>query len=486
MKEVSQLTSDDIANIVPDNHDEALESYAAKTLSSVDKIEAATKEINAKLGMATFDNFVEMANTNVQNMLEAYTRNLGTIAETVKQQRLDASNEQKELLTKLNTIFGDYTGAMKTAADYKVKSEETFKKLRAKVAADDAETAANREQTSTEQAAYQEAYENAGNRITKAWYKGRLAEGEALMENGGERDSWSGKGMSAGWTGIKTFFSSLVDDGVVEGGGHPMSVAASKVTPIHDGSVSLAKSDPADSAIFAKTGGPFDKLFDGVFGKINEVYSFITNVGGSKSWESRDSHSAETYFNAISNAITSFMEGSSYNNNTNVGGSKSWQKNDYTEYNSRRSTLTKSDSILSLLYGSVSDPVALSDRLAQYRSNGKSSDGYPEYPDRVLPRAMQYEMPEASIADMYRLGEISHPSSTPSGMTNKMGPIDVNVHGDISLNANGQQIDISKIVEEDPAFVRRITQLILSQISNTVNGGKNLSWTAMTRPFINY
>lgn len=57
--------------------------------------------------------------------------------------------------------------------------------------------------------------------------------------------------------------------------GHPMFTQASRVTPINDGNVQFAKSDPKDTAIFAKTGGPFDTLFNEVFGRINDVYNSL-------------------------------------------------------------------------------------------------------------------------------------------------------------------------------------------------------------------
>ena len=66
-----------------------------------------------------------------------------------------------------------------------------------------------------------------------------------------------------------------INDGSVSGGGKPMTVSASKVTPINDGSVSGAISDPNDHAIFAKVGGPFDKLFNGVFKQVNALYQGI-------------------------------------------------------------------------------------------------------------------------------------------------------------------------------------------------------------------
>lgn len=58
----------------------------------------------------------------------------------------------------------------------------------------------------------------------------------------------------------------------------PMFAQASKVTPIHDGSAQLVQTDPKDSAIFAKDGGPFDKLFNGVFGKVDEIHQVVQKV----------------------------------------------------------------------------------------------------------------------------------------------------------------------------------------------------------------
>lgn len=69
--------------------------------------------------------------------------------------------------------------------------------------------------------------------------------------------------------------SGKTGDGVFSGNGTSMLTAASNVTPINDGSVQLAKSDPKDIALFAKTGGPFDTLFNGIFAKINEISSVL-------------------------------------------------------------------------------------------------------------------------------------------------------------------------------------------------------------------
>ena len=66
-----------------------------------------------------------------------------------------------------------------------------------------------------------------------------------------------------------------VEDGVMSSNGSSMLTSASNITPINDGSVQLAQSNPQDIALFAKTGGPFDTLFNGIFAKINEISSVL-------------------------------------------------------------------------------------------------------------------------------------------------------------------------------------------------------------------
>lgn len=66
-----------------------------------------------------------------------------------------------------------------------------------------------------------------------------------------------------------------VKDGVMSSNGNSMFTQATNVTPINDGKVQIAKSDPKDTAVFAKNGGPFDTLFNDVFGRINDVYNEV-------------------------------------------------------------------------------------------------------------------------------------------------------------------------------------------------------------------
>ena len=86
------------------------------------------------------------------------------------------------------------------------------------------------------------------------------------------------------------------EDGIVNNNGSPILSQASKVTKVHDGTSQIVQSDKADTALFAKDGGPFDVLFNGVFAKVNAIH--------------------DTFENILSNRNTSYKENE--NNGTNV------------------------------------------------------------------------------------------------------------------------------------------------------------------------
>ena len=70
---------------------------------------------------------------------------------------------------------------------------------------------------------------------------------------------------------------SIIHDGVANANGTSMMVSAPKIVPIHDGITQFAAADPKDTALFAKTGGPFDTLFNGIFDKINSISAAMSS-----------------------------------------------------------------------------------------------------------------------------------------------------------------------------------------------------------------
>ena len=205
-------------------------------------------------------------------------------------------------------------------------------------------------------------------------------------------------------------------DGIINNNNNPMAVAATNVTPIQDGSVKLATTDPKDVGLFAKTGGPFDKLFNDIFGRIDAVYNMI---GGNTS----NTRIGDTFTRY--NSIASMIGGNT--SNTRIG-----------------DTFIRYNSIASMIGGNTSntliEPLPMKDTSTVIReqwSNAQNDTG-----------------------------------TNKTVLSNFDKPIDVNVHGDITLKSeNGQSFDISKELENEPYLVRTISQLIARQISSAINGG---------------
>lgn len=56
----------------------------------------------------------------------------------------------------------------------------------------------------------------------------------------------------------------------------------------------------------------------------------------------------------------------------------------------------------------------------------------------------------------------------------KVSPISVNVNGNIKLEANGKQIDLIEILEQNPILARKITQIVSDEIGKNINGGRGI------------
>lgn len=108
-------------------------------------------------------------------------------------------------------------------------------------------------------------------------YKSAYNTGPAYPKTSAELTSEAVNNGNNGQAMVHGFVAgaSSMKDGVLSSNGNSMLTSASNITPINDGSVQLAQSDPQDVALFAKTGGPFDTLFNGIFAKINEISSVL-------------------------------------------------------------------------------------------------------------------------------------------------------------------------------------------------------------------
>lgn len=426
-KAVADISQGDVKDIVSDNNDEALLQYAKGSLGVEEQINKTTLQINSKLGAGTFDNFKSTAMDDNQKTLEAYTENARVVMDTIIQTRVDATKSLEEQLNGLSTILTDYSSDVATVNKYAAEAKKRYEEMIAQLRKVEAEKAANISKTEKEQKEFKRNYEEAGNNLTRSWYKGRLAEGEELIRNGGERDSFTSKGLAAGWTGIKTFAKSLfgIEDGVATAtNGGQMAVAASNVVPIHDGATT-ALSDPKDTAIFAKTGGPFDTLFNQIFKRIDDIYDISKQMSPSSS-----------FIKNIDNVTSNF--------------------------NSKSINSSIMSGILPLqsISGNVSGSVDAG--LSNYLSR-KSSSTMPLQKANNGGNIPYYEQP------------LSTDNVTNSNNGNlHLEPLTVTIDGKLELGNNNESIDIINELKNNPLLLRTISDLITRNISSKYYGGRPL------------
>ena len=504
-KDISSLTPEDLKNIVSDNNDENMSRYAQSTLSSVEKIESATKFVASLLGGETFDNYMKMSEKSATNMVEAYTKNADSVSEAIMTNRDESLKAQLEsygvlgnINTKLNDAFSEVHQQKERIDKIHALLESKYGKIvEAKKKTTEAEDSMNVQYNKTIASGgkYKDGWDLQTAR-SEYWY----AKGAEEMETGnwlsGSFDYINGfleDTIGRVSQGIFNTFGGVAD-GAMTAQGVPMTVAASSITPIHDGSVKMAKTDPKDSAIFAKTGGPFDTLFNKVFNKVDEIYSKINSI--------KSTNDLTISINNIKDDILPKTDSLAY---PKVSKDDIIPKTDSLVYPkvSKNDILPKVDN---LVYPKVSrdDILPKVDNLVYPKISKDDilpkidSVAYPKVANpenivspivrnettlnEIVPKTIPYEMPVENISHIYHKSTEKFKTNT---TTNDNQTIDVKIHGDLKLSSEGKIVDISRIIETDPLFIKRITELILNQIDNNIHGGKQ-STLFHTRPHMQF
>ncbi len=429
--DVSKVTERDMGSIVSGNKEEDAAKYVQGTYSLTESIDKTTKAIAAKLGIETFDDFVQTTEKANKQVLDTFGDNIYTIAKGVEWYRKEGLEAQKKMLEDLlNGIDEKIKAAFDTVDVYIDKNNKRFDEMKEwldeRKVKEEAATAKAEESQEALDKIYEEAkgasyFGNIANGVkvnsarvkaTSDWADEQYAKGNYVRYISGKASAWGIKnfgyriqlisnllGINA--ASVDNVLGSILD-GYVQGNGSPMMVNASNVTPIQDGSVKLARSDPKDSAIFAKTGGPFDTLFNGVFNKVNAIDNYVHYATANSNYGSSSKVSA--LYNQYGNSSVVANTDSKY-----MGGVSS----EVSSYTSNR-------------YG---------DRSYEYNNGG---DGRAE----------------------------SNANAS---------PVEVRISGDINLrSSNGESVSIGDMMRKDPMFVRRITEMVLMQINNNENGGRNI------------
>lgn len=512
---VGDVKAQDLDRILSGNREEDAQKYAQSTLSVVEQIEATTKQINAQLGILSYDKYKEMSEKEREATLKGMTKMQNDL---VKKYGLEKEYGVKKLDENYEKMSEESVEDFKKWMELRegknvddLENSQVFKFRYGLHTNDDlkylASNPESRKMLSDDEIRKLFNMTNAGEWV--------LGEGESdsfkkavELYSRESRKQTSNAAYSAptdensamkysapvkvivndDWTPVRT------EDSIVSGNGRPMMVSASDVTPIQDGAVKLAKSDPKDSAIFAKTGGPFDKLFDDIFGKVNAIYDMQRNGF------------AATTNNRYGGDVVSSMLENHYNNATT--------SNRYDR--------------LGMLYDSMRDNRAHAKRMsaigATNTRNGERQFSYSEFKmmnsvakamgvsvddirngfipgGNAEPRPYNkgFRMPSmTSIRELARIStntdnynnvvrsaynnSVSNVHDRESIVNNRYSEVKSTSPSEVSLTINGklelagqngETINIIEQLRQNPMFVRQITEMIAIQMNNNTYGGRN-------------
>ena len=285
-----------------------------------------------------------------------------------------------------------------------------------------------------------------------------------------------------------------LNDGLIKNDNNSNYVVSSKVTPINDGNVTLAKTNPKDSAIFAKEGGPFDILFNGIFNKIDSVYDKIQKIN--PQYMPLDNFVKN--FNTINNRNISFNNANNFINRNKNNDS---MLNEYS-YNFNRlfnGVFNKMDGVFNKMLGVEPQDIPFGEfaknvstinnkNISINNNNSALPENAFNSEELLLKEIGSFKQLFSSVDNRYDKIKTIEPQEIPFSefaksintinnnnnnvIENKIAPIDVNINGKIELSNGNNNYDISEIIRNNPMLIRKITEMIVEQIGSNINGGK--------------
>ena len=442
--DVDTLTPEDLKNIMPEKHNERMEDYMATIVSLLNQMKGEETREKMTLGLAAFEKMMDNYRERIKLSQDNFADNYDTyLAET------------KQGMEKATSAFQDYIDRFKQGHDAVDATRQEI------------ETQANN--IATALADTEKIIRDANVEIANAAKKGKeyedkskkTAEGAAKVDVSinqqnrkkaqdeidkwkkthtkiEEKDVWNHFGLR--WDREKkevplyskeelekykneTYQKYGIKDGIISNNNQPIIAQASKVTKVNDGVSNLVQSHKKDSAIFAKEGGPFDKLFNGVFQKIDKVHDALYN--------NPLSSGVRKTRNTIGDLWGHVLHGSNYKNirQKELPIAQQW----------RRSFSSQGRSF--------------EDVVNEVRARNRQSV--------FLPQQNRYDN--------------SYSSNTFGGNNGVIKFETLNVHFDGKLelvSRNGQSINIISELQNNPTLMRELSRMITKQVTSAMNGGR--------------
>lgn len=285
--------------------------------------------------------------------------------------------------------------------------------------------------------------------------------------------------------------------------GNAPTVSEPKTYPVQDGVSKVAVSSPSDQAVFAKHGGPFDKLFNVILPQVEETYQYVKNISSSSVTGKNVFYPDITRPNVAARPeIASLFSKGKDETEKMVGGMVSQVTKSYQDFMNISNTLQQRKSMFLNSSGARTS-------LAQFVRNNNMTGGnrmnvFSPFSSTNISRNLVSTSKntfnngvlspilgnETSIVSTKPIGgektEIRRENAS-EGASRKAakaesqkpigGKIDLNINGTLKLDlGNAGQVDIIKELKQNPVFVREISKILWEEMSKSINGGKSKSW----------
>ena len=277
VKDVNQLTKDDLENLMPEQHNERMEDYMQTVITYLGKLTGEEIREKVDLGEATWADYIKNYEERLKIAMESYAQNRDEYITQTKQGMDDAT-----------AAFSDYIKVFEEGNDEVKAAVSEINSMAKEISSALGQTAGIIRSANAIIASNSRSV-GVGDFTP---YQGNLANGNTPTEVNQARTEGRAKVRGNAinivskllypilpaldlWTNAFSSVNKIKDsikDGVINNNNSPIMAQANKITKVQDGMGSFVQSDPKDTALFAKDGGPFDTLFNGVFSKINSLY----------------------------------------------------------------------------------------------------------------------------------------------------------------------------------------------------------------------